>query len=709
MHLAEIQLFGLHKIVKCDHFVLTPPVDIGIIMVYEKVKGSYMKIIRKHISILLCFLLLISSVTINGLFVFASDEPTHTGVVATQTDPLRVREGPGGTYNMLGLVAKGASVTIYGAAVDGTDGYKWYKIAYGSGFGYVNSYYIGSVKEIPKYDYNADFETNLTAQGFPESYKVLLRRLHAQHPNWIFTADNLSMTWETAVASESTLGKSLVAGSSKASWKSMMKYAYNWDTGEYVSYDSGGWVTAEREVVEFYMEPRNFLNENYIYMFLDQTYNPNIQNKEGLQKILNGTFMEGAFPEETHATYADVIMEAAQQSGVSPYVLAASIIIEQGVQGQGGSISGNISGYEGYYNYFNIRAYASGGYDAVTYGLMYAAGSGSLGRPWNTRAKSIIGGAQHYANGYVKRGQDTLYYKKWNVITPTYYINQYMTNVQGAYLETSKLKNAYSTVNADAQLTFAIPVYRDMPEKNNTSLPTSTGANNYYLTALSVDGASVANFDMYVNEYEMIVPAKTSQINVAATAVSGASVSGTGNIKLNTGMNKVPVTVTAASGKKATYTISVYREEGAADEPQIPEPTIEGSYNISTFVSGITPGTSVADFIAKFNVKNGTTKIINSAGSEKTSGNIATGDKVVIYNNAGEQKLVYNIVIFGDVNGDGKIGVVDLASVRKHLLEVTSQTGVYYTAMDTNHDGRIGVVDLANVRKHLLEVIQIVQ
>ncbi len=698
-----------------DHFVLTPPVDIGIIMVYEIVKGSRMKILRKNISILLCFLLLMSSVAINGLFVFASDEPTHTGVVITQTDPLRVWNEYEAVVSrkQIGTVAKGATVTIFGEALTGiSDGYgndKWYKIAFGSGYGYVSKTYIGNIKEIPKYDYNADFETNLTAQGFPESYKVLLRQLHAQHPNWIFTADNLSMTWAEAVANESTLGKTLVANSSKDSWKSMMKNAYNWDTGAYTSFDSGGWVTAEREVIEYYMEPRNFLNDNYIYMFLDQTYNPAIQNKEGLQMILKGTFMEGNFPEDTHATYADVIMDAAQQSGVSPYVLAASIIIEQGVQGQGGSISGTVSGYQGYYNYFNIRAYASGGYDAVTYGLMYAAGSGSLGRPWNTRAKSIIGGAQHYANGYVKRGQDTLYYKKFNVITPTYYINQYMTNVQGAYLETSKLKSAYSSVNADAQLTFAIPVYRDMPEKNNTALPTSAGANNYYLTALSVDGASVTNFDMYVNEYEMIVPAKTSQINVAATAVSGASVSGTGSVKLNTGMNKVPVIVTAASGKKATYTISVYREEGSTDDSQISEPTIEGSYNISTFVSGIAPGTSVADFTNRFNVKNGSVQIINSAGSLKTSGNVATGDKVVIYNTAGEQKLAYNLVIYGDSNGDGKINIVDVVSVQYHTIQKHTLANAQYTASDVNHDGKINIVDVVATQRHTLQLFTISQ
>ena len=61
-------------------------------------------------------------------------------------------------------------------------------------------------------------------------------------------------------------------------------------------------------------------------------------------------------------------MQAAQTSGVSPYVLAAMILQEQGTNGSGGSISGNT----GYYNYYNFEAYASNGMTAVERGLWYA-------------------------------------------------------------------------------------------------------------------------------------------------------------------------------------------------------------------------------------------------------------------------------------------------------------------------------------------------
>lgn len=664
-----------------------------------------MQRLKKALVLLLCIVLLATGVGtgVTNFNVYAAD-PTHTGTVDVN-DVLNVRSGAGTGYKILGQLLPGATVNIYEKTGD------WYKIAYKNDYGYVSAAYIKNVKEIPKYDLDADFETNLTKQKFPESYKVLLRQLHAQHPNWVFVADHLSMTWDQAVKAESEVGHSLVqnVSSTLKSWMSMGRYAYNWDKAQYVAYDSGNWVTAEKDVVEYFMEPRNFLNENYIYMFLDQTYNPSLQNAEGLQKILNGTFMEGEFPEDTHETYNDVIMEAAQSSGVSPYVLAASIIIEQGVNGTGGSIKGTIEGFEGIYNFFNIRAYSSGGYDAVTYGLMYAAGEGSLGRPWNTRAKSIIGGAQHYANGYVKRGQDNLYYKRFNVIAPPLYANEYMTNVQGAYLETSKLKEAYSNVKSDASLTFSIPVYKSLPTENTTKLPTSKGANNYYITDLIVDGTPLKDFDMYQNDgYELIAADDASKIKIEAKVPSGATVSGTGEQTLKQGSNTFKLKVTAASGKTNEYVLSVYKE-GKVPEPEIPEPTVEGKYEIGTYLSGVNTETKIDDFIKNFGVKNGTAKVFDHSGKAKTSGVIATGDKVEVYDNKNTKKLSLNIVIYGDVSGDGKISIVDLANVQKHLLSVRKLGGAMSVGADVNRDGKINIVDLANVQKHLLSVAKITQ
>ena len=109
-----------------------------------------------------------------------------------------------------------------------------------------------------------------------------------------------------------------------------------------------------------------------------------------------------------------------------------------------------------------MRAYASGSYDAVEYGLLYASESGSYGRPWNTRIKSIIGGALHYASNYINNNQNTLYLKKFNVMNGLSSVatHQYMTNVAGASQEASNLADGYGSSSA---ITFYIPVYKNMP------------------------------------------------------------------------------------------------------------------------------------------------------------------------------------------------------------------------------------------------------
>ena len=163
-----------------------------------------MNLLKKYIAIFLSVTLLITGMGINGAFfgVFAAEEKVLYTATVNVDDALNVRAGAGTTYNVLGTLKPGATVNIYSEKTDNG----WYKIGYGTGYGYVSADFLKNIKPLMEYDYDADFETNLTKQGFPESYKVKLRELHANHPNWIFTADHLSMTWDEAVKKESVVG-----------------------------------------------------------------------------------------------------------------------------------------------------------------------------------------------------------------------------------------------------------------------------------------------------------------------------------------------------------------------------------------------------------------------------------------------------------------------------------------------------------------------
>lgn len=61
----------------------------------------------------------------------------------------------------------------------------------------------------------------------------------------------------------------------------------------------------------------------------------------------------------------------------------------------------------------------------------------------------------------------------------------------------------------------------------------------------------------------------------------------------------------------------------------------------------------------------------------------------------------------GDVNGDGKITVIDLAMVQSHMLNKNKLTGDSYYSADINGDGKISVIDLAMIQSHMLGINKI--
>ena len=87
----------------------------------------------------------------------------------------------------------------------------------------------------------SDFETQLKEAGFPSIYISKLTELHNKYPNWKFEAQQTNLNWEDAITGESALGKNLVHTSSISSWKSTQNGAYDWETGEWTVFDSGGW------------------------------------------------------------------------------------------------------------------------------------------------------------------------------------------------------------------------------------------------------------------------------------------------------------------------------------------------------------------------------------------------------------------------------------------------------------------------------------
>lgn len=758
---------------------------------------------------------------------------------AVSATTLNVRSAPGAGNSIVGKLTNGTSVTVIGEERDSA-GTVWYKIRYTSGSttkeGYASSVYI---RFPTSYAQDSDFEAYLTQQGFPESYKESLRALHSEHPTWVFQAQKTSLDWSEVIKNEGAVGANLVGTNSISSWKSTEYGAYDWNTGKWTGFDGASWVAASKDLVCYYMDPRNFLDDTYVFQFLLHTYDSGHQTKEGLQSLLAGTFLEkqvtssgtgtssgsagssssqdsgtGGFgpgysgtqtetsssgpggslqPEqntesstqesgsqdigfegpsisvsarETEVlaapsveygpgmdvssitgdstgssstspvpqgqTYADIIMNAASQSGVNPYVLGAMIIQEQG-KGTSGSISGTTSGYEGYYNFFNIGAYQAGSMSAVTRGLWYASQSGSYGRPWNSIEKSIVGGSIYYGENYVKQGQDTFYLKKFNVQGSNLYKHQYMTNVEAAAGEGAKLARAYTDKMKQQTLVFKIPVYSNMPE-TACARPTGSGSPNNKLSSLEVTGyALTPTFSMNTENYDIIVNPSVDQIAVNAKAIdSSAKVAGVGIVNLNQGSNTVSVEVEAENGSVRVYKLNIVRQSDApVVNPGSGSQTSSGTQT-GTGV-GIGPGYAVQQTTSaatettaqQTGSASGTTGSVaigigpggqtpSSAQTQETAAVTpettaaataappATTAAAPQTTAAQQTTAAASSLKKGDCNGDGSVTILDLMLIKKQILGENVLSGERKTAADLDGDGSITSKDATALQKLIL-------
>ena len=274
------------------------------------------------------------------------------------------------------------------------------------------------------------------------------------------------MDWSEVIIAESTgyHGRNVVPSTRADAWKCACN-----KTVEDV------WKCASTAAVAYYMDPRNSLNENYIFQFEQLTYDEKNQTKEGVELILKPcnytqgkvTYYDSKGNKKTlDKTYVDVIMEASKEYNISPYHLASRIRQEQGAGNAGSMISGTWTGgdgnYKGLYNFFNICAY---GKNIVQNGLKYAKSQG-----WTDPEKSIKGGAKILASGYISIGQDTLYLEKFDVVNggDGYYSHQYMTNVSASRTEGYTIRNTYTDMgllSSESKIKFKIPVYKNMPEQ----------------------------------------------------------------------------------------------------------------------------------------------------------------------------------------------------------------------------------------------------
>lgn len=534
--------------------------------------------------------------------------------------------------------------------------------------------------------------------GFPKSYAEKLAKLKVSHPNWQFVPYKVNATWDEVIAGETKYISTNLINGSNTSLRNTEDGAYV--NGKWTEFAGGGWYSASKQTVKYFVDPRNFLNDGHVFMFEVLNFDSSVQTTELLQSLLNGTFMSGnAFyyndnNEKVNISYAQTFRDAGEKNQISSVHLISRVIQEQGSNGSSLS-SGDNSEYPGYYNFFNINANGKTTSEVIHNGLAYAKKKG-----WNSPYNAIIGGAS-LLNDYIKYGQNTLYLQKFDFAGDTYYSTQYMQNVRAPYSESYTAYSAYVKNNSlDIKFTFSVPVFKGtMPDKTSLDIKYNEDSS---LSKLSVTSCNLnPSFTSSAYNYTCYVDKKIDNITVnASPTASTSTVKGTGKFDLNKDVTVLEIIVTSAAGTTSTYKITVNK----VDEVVLTPDEILAKMQISNkggYISGFDLGSDANSF----------NKLLNSvypkAVSEISENKVLyTGMNIKITSGITSN---YIVVIYGDNNGDGVIDILDLLKIQKHLLGVNKLKNAYLNASDVNKDGVIDIIDLLKMRKHILNVNKIEQ
>lgn len=471
-------------------------------------------------------------------------------------------------------------------------------------------------------------------------YKSILQSLAKAHPNWTFKLYETGQDWETVINSEyqghGGSPKNVVPSSYSEAWVCSICGRKEQDTGV--------WVCASRGAIEHIMDPRNSLNDANIFQYLLLSNDKNITKAQVKTMASKISYLNTD-------EIVTAIYDAAQELNINPFYIIGKILQEQGSNGSVMCAGNGYKGqYVGYYNLFNVGASGQGEANVILNGLKYAYDKG-----WNTPKKSIIGGIGLIKN-YINRGQDTLYYQKFNVTYSPYYVNQYAQNLFDSQSIASTLKGAYKDANLlDGSFTFEIPLYKNMPSSAVKS-PTVTSVSGEiaYVNAnggLALHSSAEGPTITYVNEGTQIV------ITKRATEKSS---NGYYMDQVYTPVGTGYMAREAKDGSK-TYLVVIKQ------------------YQIKDSNIIVAPDATIATI----------------TGGTNTSSVFGTGAKITL------EGKTYNLVMLGDVNGDGKISPADYVKVKNKITGASSMNAVTEKAADVNKDGKISPADYVKIKNQI--------
>ncbi len=533
----------------------------------------------------------------------------------------------------------------------------------------------------------ADFNS-IDSNTYPQ-VKEMIQKLKNQYPNWNFEILYTDINWADAIANEyvghGSSPRNLVPANN-------INYDRDWICnvcGEQ-TYDSGKWYCASEAAIAYMMDPRNSLNYSDIFQFMQLSYTD--CNYERIYAMVEGTFLQNS---------VNVIIDSAQKYDVNAYYIVARLLQEQGKNGSTLTAGNGYNGqYEGYYNAFNIGANGNGKENVILNGLATA-----QSYEWTSLDSSIIGGTEIIAKRYIARGQNTLYFQKFDVENSdgNLYWHQYMQNILAAQKEGQTLRNTFEDIDAiNASYTFIIPVYKNMP-LSASQRPSSTSSPSNPVNPDTPTTSDMVRVNVTGSLYLREEPSKNSEKidKVYKDEIVTRLVKATEKIdgtywdyvmKANGSRGYAARETYDTEPNYKLYLVPVEDENPSTPEVPDDEAVIRNDkVKINTVTNNVTtvPGATVQDFsnlIGKdVTAKNSNGDVLNS--DAKLSTGCVINDE-------------YTVAVLGDVNGDGETTALDAAIILRYTVNQYNMTEVQKNAGDLANSNNPTALDAAKILRY---------
>lgn len=518
--------------------------------------------------------------------------------------------------------------------------------------------------------------------------KEQIQQLKTKHPNWSFKILYTDIDWNEAIGKEylghGSSPKNLVPKTHNSSWICNI-------CGVDKAYDNGSWRCASKSGIEYMMDPRNSINEADIFQFEELTSTGSDVNI--VKKMTNGTFLQGREQEITNI---------ANTKGVNAYYIVARLIQEQGKSG-----SELISGKTGYYNAFNFGASGSTSEQVIANGLAYAKKKG-----WDTLEKSISGGIDLIANEYIKIGQNTLYFQKFNVTNKSTFAHQYQQNLFAAKTECATLRNTYLDIESyDSKHTFIIPVFKNMPPKacltpdgNSTATSGADLVKINVTTSLKLRKAPEDSTKvdwLWKNEIVARLEKGTTKINGAywdkiqkANGNVGYAPRETFDYETDYKLYLVPINTTNGSNNSGNNSNSNGNNSNnnSNNNENKYHNTVKVLINDEKKIIKVSPDAIAKDILEAFG---GSVKITKADGSFLNGENDNMATNFIV-------KDTYTVIKKGDANADGIVNSFDYIRVMNYIMGRKQLNSYEKEAADANNDGIVNSFDYIRIMNYIM-------